>query len=113
MLRHGRINLRSVDGPVRLPGSLTEMAKRVTDIYEAWFKIWSTVSVPKLAQRTKWFRPSRNLELGDLVYFQKDSSALDSHWTTGMVYEVVTGDDGLVREIVVRKEGCTVLPLKT
>ena len=102
MLRHGRINSRSVEGPVRLPGCLTDMAQRVTDVYEAWFKIWSTVAVPKLAQRTKWFKPSRNLELGDLVYFQKDSSALDSHWTTGMVDEVVTGADGLVREVVIR-----------
>ena len=78
------------------------MAQRVTDIYNAWFKIWSTVAVPKLAHRTKWFKPERNLELEDIVYFQKDSSGLDSSWTTGIIDEVVTGPDGLVREVVIR-----------
>ena len=76
MLRHGRINSRSVQGPVRLPGSLSEMAQRVTDIYNAWFRIWSTVAVPKLAERTKWFKPNKNLEVNDIVYFQKDSDEI-------------------------------------
>ena len=102
LLRHGRNNSRSLEGPVRLPGSLSEMAQRVTDIYQAWFRIWSTVAVPRLAHRTKWFNPERNLEIGDIVYFQKDSSGLDSHWTTGRVDEVVPGADGHVREVVVR-----------
>ena len=102
MLRHGRINSRSLEGPVRLPGSLSEMAQRVTDVFWAWFKIWSTVAVPKLAQRTKWFRPDRNLEVGDIVYFQKDTSGLNTHWTTGMVDEVAVGTDNLVREVVIR-----------
>ena len=102
MLRHGRNNARSLEGPVRLPGSLTEMAQKVTDIYQAWFKIWSTVAVPKLAHRTKWFKPERSLEVEDIVYFQKDSSGLNSSWTTGMIDEVVTGDDDLVREVVIR-----------
>jgi hypothetical protein len=101
-LKHGRNNSRSLDGPVRLPGNLSEMSQRVTDIYQAWFKIWSSVAVPKLAQRTKWFQPERNLEVGDIVYYQKDSSGLDSSWTTGMVDEIVVGTDGLVREAVVR-----------
>ena len=102
MLRHGRNNSRSVEGPVRLPGSLSEMAQRVTDVYQAWFKIWSTVAVPKLAKRTKWFKPDRNLEVGDIIYFQKDSSGLSPTWTTGMVDETVEGDDDLVREVVIR-----------
>ena len=102
MLRHGRINSRALEGPVRLPGSLTEMEQRVTDIYQSWFKIWSTVAVPKLAHRTKWFIPERSLDVGDIVYFQKDSSGMECQWTTGMVDEAVAGNDGLVREVVIR-----------
>ena len=78
------------------------MAQKVTNIYQAWSKIWSTVAVPKLAHRTKWFTPEKNLEVGDIIYYQKDSSGLDCHWTTGMVDEAVHGDDGLVREVVIR-----------
>ena len=102
MLRHGRINSRSLEGPVRLPGSLSEMAQKVTDVYQAWFKIWSTVAVPKLAQRTKWFTPEKNLEIGDIIYYQKDSAGLNCTWTTGMVDETTEGVDGLVREVVIR-----------
>jgi len=83
------------------------MAQRVTDIYNAWFKIWSTVAVPKLAERTKWFKPNKNLEVNDIVYFQKDSSSIDSQWVTGMIEEVVMGNDGLVREIVIRYRNAT------
>ena len=101
-LRHGRNNARSLDGPVRLPGNLSEMAKRVSDVYEAWFKIWSTSAVPKLAHRVKWFHPQGNLEKGDIVYFQKDSSGLDNRWTVGMIEEAVEGTDGFVREVVIR-----------
>ena len=107
MLKHGRNNSRSLDGPVRLPGYLTEMAQRVNDVYQAWFRIWSTVAVPKLAHRTKWFSQERNLEVGDIIYFQKDSSGLDCHWTTGMVEETIEGRDGLVREVVVRYRNAT------
>ena len=101
-LRHGRNNSRALDGPVRLPGSLSEMAQRVSDIYESWFKIWSTSAVPKLAHRAKWFHPHESLEKGDIVYFQKDSSGLDKRWTVGMVDEAIEGADGLVREVVIR-----------
>ena len=73
-LRHGRNNARSLDGPIRLPGNLSEMAKHVSEVYEAW----STSAVPKLAHRIKWFQPHGNLEKGDIVYFQKDSSGLDN-----------------------------------
>ena len=83
------------------------MAQRVTDIYNAWFKIWSTVAVPKLAERTKWFKPNKNLEVNEIVYFQKDSSSIDSQWVTGMIEEVVMGNDGLVREIVIRYRNAT------
>ena len=43
------------------------MEQRVVDLYQAWFKVWSIAAVPKLAHRTKWFQPERNLELGDIV----------------------------------------------
>ena len=102
MLRHGRINSRSVQGPVRLPGNLSEMSQRLTDIYEAWFRIWSVVAVQKLAERTKWFKPHLNLEVGDIVYFQKDTGSVDSHWVTGKIEEVSEGNDDLVREVVIR-----------
>ena len=40
-LRVGRINDRSLDGPIRLPNGPGEMMEKVEKAYVAFFKIWN------------------------------------------------------------------------
>ena len=69
MLRTGRVNQRSMEGPVRLPESRKEMLKQVEETYYAWFKIWLNTLVPKLMFTPKWFKSDKDLEVGNIVYF--------------------------------------------
>ena len=73
MLRTGRLNQRSMEGPIRLPENRKEMLKQVEETYLAWFKIWPNTLVPKLMYTPKWFKSDKDLEVGNLVYFKKDS----------------------------------------
>ena len=70
-LRVGRINNRSLDGPITLPSGPGEMMEKVEKAYVAFFKIWNEVMVPKLMKLNKWFESKGMLAVGDVVYFQK------------------------------------------
>ena len=102
MLRVGRVNKRSLDGPIKLPASRMEILSRVDEVYETWFKIWRKTLVPKLMNQQKWFRSDRDLNVGDLVYFRKTDSGLDGKWITGMIEAVERGRDKLIRMVDIR-----------
>ena len=40
MLRHGRKNDRSLNGPIKLASNLGTMMNKVKETYEAWFRVW-------------------------------------------------------------------------
>jgi hypothetical protein len=101
-LRMGRLNNRVLDGPMRLPRNREEQLQNVRETYDAWFRIWKDVYVPQLLFQPKWFRSDRDLLAGDLVYFIKRDSALDNKWTMGMVEDVQTGRDGVLREVRIK-----------
>ena len=101
-LRVGRVNKRSLDGPIKLPANRMDILNKVDETYEAWFKIWRETLVPKLMNQPKWFRSDRDLDKGDLVYFKKRESQLDGKWIVGIVDEVKRGRDGKIREVNVR-----------
>ena len=73
MLRVGRCNERSLDGPMKLPGGVGEMLADVEKVYDAWFKIWNISYLPKLIQQPKWFKEDKHLNENDIVMFQKDN----------------------------------------
>ena len=103
MLRTGRINQRSLDGPVRIPENRKEILKKVDETYSAWFKIWLNTLVPKLMFAPKWFRTDKDLELGNLVYFQKDpDTTFDTKWVVGKVDEIERSRDGIIRMVTVK-----------
>ena len=59
--------------------------------------------VPKIMFQPKWYDSSKDLEEGDLVYFQKKEGKLDTPWTIGMVEQVVRSErDQTIRKIVVK-----------
>ena len=102
MLRIGRINSRSLEGPVRLSSENRKMLGNIQDTYEAWYKIWCEVYVPKLVVQKSGFKNSRDLKPGDLVYFQKKESELSSPWTMGMIDQIVRGRDGVIRKVLLK-----------
>ena len=61
MLRVGRINSRSLDGPVQLPNKFKEQLKAVENAYDAWFKVSKESYLPKLIFQPKWFKTDQDL----------------------------------------------------
>ena len=73
-LRMGRLNMRVLDGPMRLPKNREEQLDIITKMYDPWFRIWRDTYVPKLMHQPIWFKTNRDLVVGDLVYFIKKDS---------------------------------------
>ena len=92
MLRVGRINSRSLDGPIKLPAQRMDLLNNVEETYRAWYSIWLNTLVPKLLHTPKWFKASQELKVGDLVFFRKTESSLDGKWVVGMIDEVNIGE---------------------
>ena len=102
MLRVGKINSRALQGPIRLPVSKQELLEHVEKIYSGWFKIFKDTVVPRLINQPKWFKLDKDLMEKDIVYFQKEESALGSTWTVGEVDQVISGRDGLIRRAIIK-----------
>ena len=102
MLRIGRVNKRSLDGPIKLPQGRMELLTKVEETYSAWYKIWLETLVPKLMFQPKWFKTDTELKKGDLVYFRKKESGLDGKWVIGMVEELTRGRDNIIRMVKVK-----------
>ena len=102
MLRIGRMNTRSLDGPIRLPSGPQELMEKVEKAYTLFYKLWNITMVPKLMRMHKWYNGKAVLKVGDIVYFRKVESELSSKWTVGRVTEVVQGKDEIVRRATVQ-----------
>ena len=102
ILRIGRINSRALQGPIRLPASKKDLMEQVELTYQAWFRVFKETVVPRLISQPKWFRIDKDLKEKDLVYFQKEESALGSTWTIGQVDQVIISKDGLIRRAVIK-----------
>ena len=102
MLRMGKINSRSLEGPVKLSADNKKMLGDIQKKYEAWYKIWCQVYVPKLMATKSGFKNSRDLAVEDIVYFEKEESALSSPWIMGVIDQVVRGRDGIIRRAIVK-----------
>ena len=102
MLRIGRINSRALDGPVRLSCDNREILGEIQEKYQAWYKVWCEVYVPKLMTIKKGFKTDRDLAVDDLVYYQKKESELSSPWQMGRVDQVIRGRDGIIRRAIIK-----------
>ena len=101
-LRIGRINDRSLDGPIKLPSSPAELMEKIEKAYEAFFRIWNETMVPKLMKLNKWYDNKGMLNVGDVVYFQKVEDDLASNWIMGMIEDVVKSKDDVVRKVSIK-----------
>ena len=102
LLRIGRLNSRSLSGPIKYPKGPKEFLKKVEDTYEAFFKIWNEVYIPKLIPQPIWFKESKKLKVNDVIYFKKVANELSSAWTVGQVDAVFRGSDKMIRKVTIR-----------
>ena len=72
--------------------------QHMTDVF---WKRWLREYLPELQRRSKWRKEKRNVAVGDLVLVM-DELTPRNVWPMGMVYEINTGRDGLVRSVRVR-----------
>ena len=108
ILRFGRNNSRCLEGPVKLPSGPSQMMKKVNEAYKLFFRLWNTFLLPKLMKLNKWFDDKYQLQVGDIVYFQKEESDLSSRYTVGKVVEIVkSSKDGLVRRVSVQYQNAS------
>ena len=92
-----------MEGPVDLPENGGELLQRVNETYQGLFKLWADVFVPKLIYQPKWHRDDKDLNEGDLVYFQKDpDNPLGSKWIIGIVDQLIRSRDGRFRRVIVK-----------
>jgi hypothetical protein len=65
--------------------------------WKRWFKEY----LPILQERQKWFRPKRNVQVGDLVMIVQENVSR-GQWPKGLIEEVFPDKRGHVRQVVVR-----------
>ena len=55
----------------------------------------------------KWFDDKTPIQVGDVVYFQKEENVLSSRYTVGKVTQVIKSSDGLVRKAEVQYQNAS------
>ena len=64
-------------------------------------KRWVREYLSALHNRQKWHKICRNLKVGDLVMVMSENIG-SVNWPMGIVTEVFTQDDGLVRDVTMK-----------
>lgn len=67
MLRVGRLNSRALAGSIKLPKGPKDMMNKVEKLYNAFFKMWNIVMIPRLIAQPKWFKSSPDIKVDDVV----------------------------------------------
>ena len=74
---------------------------QVQHLSNQFWKRWLNEFLPNLQQRQKWFQPSKNLEVDDVVLLVDDLQQR-SKWALGRVVKTLPDRRGLVRTVHVR-----------
>ena len=103
-LIHGRNNRRAPTGPMRVeqPSRLLEQMER---LYQSWWQIWLYERLPDYIPRPKKFgKTGPQPKEMDIVVFLRAPDELigDQLWRLGQVLHLITSDDGIVRQVIIR-----------
>ena len=80
----------------------------VQHLVEQFWKKWLRCYLPELQRRIKWWKPQRNVAVGDLVLI-KDENTPRNVWPMGLVVEVNSSDDGFVRSVKLKTKSTTLV----
>jgi hypothetical protein len=75
--------------------------KQIQHLSDQFWKRWLNDYIPTLQKRTKWSKPQRNLQVGDLV-LSAGENAVRNKWPLARVTAVYPGKDGFVRSASVK-----------
>ncbi|XP_062703534.1 uncharacterized protein LOC134285986 [Aedes albopictus] len=76
---------------------------------DQFWRRWVLEYLPTLTRRTKWFKPAKPMEPGDVVYVVDENKR--NGWTRGRIKEVLKGKDGQTRKAVLQtKDGMLTRP---
>lgn len=78
--------------------------RRIQELIRRVWSRWMREYLPSIGSRQKWFQPSKNLTVGDVVLVI-DPDAPRRDWKLGRIEAVHPGKDGLVRVVDVRTKG--------
>lgn len=73
----------------------------VNDLTAEFWRKWKMDYLDTLQERQKWFRRQRELQVGDMVITEVESTPR-TFWPLGLIEEVISDEDGLVRTVLVR-----------
>lgn len=83
------------------PKSCVRFWRRIQLLADTFWKRWKAEYVSQLQERQKWMVETKNLVPGDMVLVV-DEGVHRSQWPLGRVTEVFAGEDGLVRQVLVK-----------
>lgn len=75
----------------------------VRQCYQSFWKRWTTEYLSTLQGRGKWFKPTPNLEVGDLVIVEAPNQP-PTYWKMGRITAVHPGKDNVVRVATVKTQ---------
>ena len=75
--------------------------RHVQHLANQFWRKWLRAYLPELQKRSKWSKPHKNFQRGDLVLIL-DELTPRYLWPLGLVKEVSLGRDGLVRSVKVK-----------
>jgi hypothetical protein len=95
--------LTAVPEPDLMPLKVNRLSRwqRCQQVFQHFWKRWSTEYLHSLQERNKWKKPSPNVGIGDLVLV-KEENLPPLKWRMGRVVTVHPGKDGLVRVVTVK-----------
>ena len=90
--------------PIAPPGCYQRLATsflKICHLLDSFWLRWRREYISLLQGRSKWSSRQRNLQQGDVVLVVDKQMPRDQ-WPLGAVMEVIKGEDGLVRRVLVR-----------
>ena len=102
-LMFGRSSKRAPMGYPRLEDKSRQI-NQMDLVAKAWWNVWLTEKLENfIPQPPKWFKTSRQPEVGDIVIFlkmDKETRLGDTLWKLGRVKELKPSNDGISRSVV-------------
>lgn len=84
------------------PSERQMWAERIKMMENFWIR-WKEEYLVTLQERKKWRRQTENVKVGQMVVM-RDENSPPTHWRLGRIVELLPGQDGLVRNVVVKTE---------
>lgn len=75
--------------------------KHVRQVHQSFWKRWQHEYLHTLQTRAKWTRPSKPLDVGEVVLLTSNSCN-PLHWPMGRIEKLLPGPDGVARVAVIK-----------